>query len=125
MSDQCEYDFKGGYSIEDVSDENDWDRPPQPAQEDEELLDGSWREAGVPEVDVRDLAGVLPGAAVEHAKFGKGVVSSVEPDDDRIVVDFEEVGIKTFSLKFSIGNGVLKLESKGVFARVVEFFSRR
>lgn len=50
---------------------------------------------------VTDAGEFTPGEIVQHHKFGKGIVLSIDAVANRIVVDFEENGKKTLSLRLA------------------------
>lgn len=50
-----------------------------------------------------DLSKFRAGVCVEHRKFGKGTIISVEPDEDdlKVEIDFETFGVKRLMAKFA------------------------
>ena len=59
--------------------------------------------AAVGEYSTHDAGELDAGSVIEHSRFGKGAIASVDTSglDAKIVVDFDQVGRKTLLLKFA------------------------
>lgn len=69
----------------------------------ESLAFGNTKPVQKPKAEQKDVSEFVPGAKVEHAKFGEGTVIRVDNQGVSCYVDvaFKGIGVKTFSLQFA------------------------